>query len=109
MHAGTCHTPAASDAGVITAVTANPTTSAWTAPGPHYADIPKTDAYALSPDVSAIELDRQPGADTNMHGIGEDFLGTSAPDVLQTDDASAQSTELLYRRVRVPQLVAAVP
>ena len=42
-----------------------------------------------------------------MHSIGEDFLGTSAPDVLQTDDASAQSTELPYRRVRVPQLVAA--
>ena len=107
MHAGTGHTPAASDAGVTTAVTANPTTSAWTAPGPDNADIPKTDAYALSPDVSAIELDRQPGADTNMNGIGEDFLGTSAPDVLQTDDASAHSTELPYRRVRVPQLVAA--
>ena len=88
-------------------MTANPTTSAWTAPRPHYADIPKTDAYALSPDVSAIEHDRQPGADTNMHSIGEDFLGTSALDVLQTDDTSAQPTELQYRRVRVPQLVAA--
>ena len=90
-----------------TAVTANPTTSDWSAPRPHYADISKTDAYALSPDVSAIELDRQQSADTNMHGIGENFLGTSAPDVLQTDDASAQSTELQYRRFRVPQLVAA--
>ena len=89
MHAGRCHTPAAPDAGVTTAVTANPTTSAWTALRPHYADIPKTDAYALSTDVSAIELDRQPGADTNMHSIGEDFLGASAPDVLQTGDASA--------------------
>ena len=42
-----------------------------------------------------------------MHSIGDDFLGTSAPDVLQTDDASAQSTELPHRRVRVPQLLAA--
>ena len=107
MHAGTCPTPAASDAGVTTAVTANPTTSASTAPRPHYVDIPKTDAYALSPDVSAIDLDRQPGADKNMHSIGEDFLGTSAPDVLQIGDVSAQSIELPYRRVRVPQLVAA--
>ena len=89
------------------AVTANPTTSAWTAPRPHNVDILKTDAYALSPDVSAIELDRTPGADTNMHRIGEDLLGTSVPDVLQTDDASAQSTELPYRKGRVPQLVAA--
>ena len=79
MHAVTCCKPAASDAVVITGVTAKPTTSAWTAPRPHYADIPKTDAYALSHDVSAIELDRQPGAAKNMHSTGEDFLGTSAP------------------------------
>ena len=70
-------------------------------------DTPKTDAYALSLDVSAIERDRQPGADTNMHGIGEECLGTSAPDIQQTDDASAQSTELPYRRVTVLQLDAA--
>ena len=92
---------------MTTAVTANPTTSASTAPTPHHVDIPKTDAYALLLEVSATELDRQPGADTNMRRIGETFLGTSAPDVLQTDDASAQSTELPYRRVRVPPLVAA--
>ena len=42
-----------------------------------------------------------------MHGIGEDFPGTSAPDILQIDDASAQSAALPYGRVKVPQLVAA--
>ena len=78
MHAGTCHAPAASDAGMTTAMTAKPTSSASTAPGPHYVDTPKTDAYALPIDVSAIELDRQPGTDTIMHSIGEDFLGTSS-------------------------------
>ena len=87
MHAGTCHAPAASDAGMTTAVPAKPTTPASATPRPHYMDIPKTDAYELSLDVSAIELDRQPGADTNMHGIGEDFLSTSAPELLQTNDA----------------------
>ena len=106
-HVETCHAPAASNASMTTAVTAKPTTPASATPRPHYVDIPKTDAYALSLDVAAIELDRQPGANTNMHGIGEDFLGTSAPDILQTDDASTQSTELLYCRVKVPQLVAA--
>ena len=45
--------------------------------------------------------------DTNMLGIGEDFIGTSAPDILQTDNASALSTELPYRRVKVPQLATA--
>ena len=57
MHAGTYHAPAASDAGMTTAVTAKPTTSAMTAPRPHYVDIPKIDAYSLPLDVSAIELD----------------------------------------------------
>ena len=107
MHADTYHAPAASDAGMTTAVTAKPTTSATTAPRPHYVNIPKTDAHTLPLDVSAIELDRRPGADTNMHSIGEDSLCTSAPDVLQTDDTSAQSTELPYHRVKVPQRVAA--
>ena len=71
MHAGTCHAPAASDAVMTTAVTAKPTTPASTARGPDYVDIPKTDAYAQSLDVSAI--DQQPSADTNMHIIGGDY------------------------------------
>ena len=79
---------------MTTVVTAKPTTPASAAPTPHYTDIPKTDAYALPLDISAIELDQQPGADAHMHGIGEDFLSTSAPNAQHANDASTQSTEL---------------
>ena len=106
MFAGTCHTPAGSDAGVTAAETAKPTVPASAAPRPHFVDIRMNAEYALPLHVSAIELDRKSGADTTMPSIGEDFLGTSAPDVLQIDAASAQPTELPYLRFKAPQLVA---
>ena len=41
---------------------------------------PKNDAYALTPDVAALELEDPTRGDTHMHEADANLLGTSAPD-----------------------------
>lgn len=84
MHAGTCHKLAASDALAVTAVFAMPAYPASAVPALHCAVVPKTDAYALPRAMSVLEIERQPGADTHMHGMGEGFLGTFTPPMSST-------------------------
>lgn len=40
--------------------------------------IPRSDAYALRPDIDALELGDQTHGDAQMHGADADMFGTSA-------------------------------
>ena len=60
---------------------------------------PITDAYALPPDVAALELEYLPRGDAHMHEADADLLDTSAP------DDPAMWTALPYEHVSVPRVV----